>query len=175
MSKSTVKEAMLDPKCKQIGYASEMLDIGKQHPIILFAGQRIENCQIPIQIQDFPVIEVKPAEVTDGPFRVGANFFDARGRLSLSIIDNEWRAYESNWDAEIKGPRIIVRGALRQISLQLKAIPPNEIAVEKIDMRVAGYDLRGGRNGLSIRTPSGSSLSLTGSLISNCRVGIRLS
>ena len=175
LSKQTVKGAMANPKCKQVGYASEVFDIGWQLPNIVFAGQRIENCRIPIQIRDFPVIEIKEAEVMGGPFRLGANFFDSIGRPTLRIIDNEWFAFANNWDVETEGSRITVRAGPRQIALMIRAEPPDRLIVEKVDMFIAGYRVRGGADRLFLQTPDGSSMSLTGGVMSNANVGIQIS
>ena len=174
LSKETVLRAMSNPKCKQRGFASELFDIGKQHPAITFGGVRFEGCPIPIQVHEFPVFEIKEAEEPEGPFRLSANFFNGNGEQSLTITDNEWRAFNGNWDINVVGKSITVWDTLRQVSLRLATDPPNGITVEKINMLVAGWRFIGNQSKLSIYDPNGYPITFYGGVLSGQRVGMML-
>src|SRR5262245_16747171 len=59
LSKQTVQNAMLHPKCKEQGYANEFFDIGRTHPRLVFAGTTIEKTPVPIQVRDIPLFQVQ--------------------------------------------------------------------------------------------------------------------
>lgn len=169
MAKDTIKEARQKPICKQQGYASEMLALGKTNPKIVFGGVTILNCPIPIQVLGYPLFQIEPAEQPDGPIRLSATFFNSHGNLSLQIVQNEWKALDSNWDLEVTGGKIIVRDAPGHISLQLAIKPPDEIIVEILDMRIAHYHLVANPMTLFVNGNS-----FTGCVMDNCRVGMAL-
>ena len=174
LSKQTVKHAMNDPFPKRVGYANEMFDIGRTHPKIGFAGLTLTNCQIPIQVRGMPLFEIKEAEEAGGPFRLSASFHNSQGRLSLQIVDNEWRGNERNWDVEAVGGAIIIRDAPGHVSLKLVAAPPDGIIIEKLDMYLLGSRILGSPDELVLESPSGDRSTFTKCLADHCRVGLAI-
>jgi hypothetical protein len=156
LSKDTVKDAMRDPFCKKAGYASELLDVGKTHPKVVFAGLTLTNCQIPIAVRGIPLFLIQEAEATGAPFRLSAHFSNSRGQPSLEIVDNEWRVYGTNWDAEAVGGAIIIRDGPRHVSLRLVASPPDGVIVEELDMHLAGFHFLGSPETLTVHMPGGA-------------------
>jgi hypothetical protein len=171
LSKQTVKKALEDPFCKKSGYANEMFDIGQTHPKIIFAGQTLTNCQIPIEVKGMPLFEIKEPEEIGGPFRLSGCFYNSCGQLSLQIIDNEWRTYETNWDVEATGGKIIIRDAPQHISLKMVTTPPDGVIVEELDMYLEGYRFLGSPDKLAVTFQSGGWNTLTGCIADHCRVG----
>lgn len=174
LSKLTVQIAMQNPICKRKGFSNEFLDIGQSHPKITFSGLTIEKCPIPVMFKNIPLIEIKAAESGNAPFRLSATFFNSEGNLSLKIEDNEWMAYESNWDVEVTGGNIIVRDSLRHISLKLVAQPPEGIKVERLDMLIGNVRFRGNENSLKVIYPDGAEMILTQCIASHCNVGLSI-
>ena len=174
LSKDRVKEAMHDPFCKKSGYASELFDIGKSDPVIQFGGVTIYACSIPIEVKGVPLFEVKEAEEDGGPFRLSGNFCNTRGNPSLAIVDNEWRAYGTNWDVDVVGSTITIRDNPKHVSLRLVARPPNSVVVEELDMYLNGYRFIGSPGELTFQNPAGGRIKATGWIVHSCRVGLSL-
>src|SRR4030081_1882421 len=68
-SKDKVKAAMAAPRCKRCGFTSEAFDLGKTHPVIVFAGMTLKKCDIPIEVRGLPLFQIKTGEVEHAPFR----------------------------------------------------------------------------------------------------------
>ena len=166
---------MRDPFCKKSGYASELFDIGKSDPVIQFGGVTIFDCSIPIEVKGVPLFEIKKAEQVGGPFRLSGNFYNARGNPSLAIVNNEWRAYGTNWDVEVIGSTIIIRDNPKHVSLRLVAQPPNNVVIEELDMYLNGYRFIGSPSALIFQTPGGGRIKATGWIAHSCSVGLSLS
>lgn len=173
-SKAKVKTAMLAPRCKQTGFANEAFDIGVGHPSIAFGGLTLKNCEIPVQVRDLPLFQIKGPEEPGAPFRLTAHFFNASGQPSLLIRDNEWFALSSNWDVEVSGGAITIRDAPGHISLRLVAEPPHDLVIERLDMRVYGLHFTGNADELAVAFPGGGVSVFTSCLADNCRVGLML-
>ena len=174
-SKEKVKAAMLEPFCKKAGFSSEIFDLGSVHPKIKFGGVILKNCEIPVQVRDLALFEVKEAEEPQAPFRLTANFFNSRGEPSLVIRDNEWVAFASNWDVEVSGGTITIRDEPRHISLRLVADPPEGLIIERLDMYLYGLHLEGSPDKLIVEFPNGRRSEFTSCLVDNCKVGLALS
>jgi hypothetical protein len=171
MSKDTVQEALAHPAAKARGYANELFDLGHGIPQLVFAGATITNTPIPIEVSGIPLFEVEEPEEEGAPFRFTGNFFNSRGQGSVAIVENEWRAHAANWDVEATGGVITIRDAPDQISLRLRASPPNALVVEQLDMIAGSYRFRGNRDDLFVQTPGGGTMQFTRCIASNCRVG----
>jgi hypothetical protein len=172
ISKQTVLEDMRDPCCKRSGYSSEFLDIGRTHPAVVFGGITLTRCPVPVEFKGEALFEVKEAERAGGPFRLSANFYNSRGERSLQIVDNEWRAYGTNWDVEAVGGTITIRDDPGHISLRLVAAPPNGIIIASLDMYLSGLRFLGDPETLRVQYPNGSRMAFTGCLADQCRVGL---
>lgn len=173
-SKEKIKLAMLSPVCRSLGFSREQLDVGLKHPYIHLAGMRLESCEIPVMIDGFAVFQIRPPEQIESPYRLSALFSNHKGHESLRIIDNEWRAFDSNWDVESVGGSITITDAPQHISLKLVMDPPNGLIVEKMDMQYRGWKLFGNKDTLIVTSPGGGDITLTNCLASNCRVGLSL-
>jgi hypothetical protein len=172
LSKQTVKEATQSPACRRRGFSNELFDLGRTHPKLMFGGITLLKCPIPIEVAGVPLFEIKAAEELGGPFRLSGNFYNSRGQLSLEIVDNEWRAYNSNWDVEVTGGAIIIRDNIRHISLRLRAAPPDMLIVERLDMYLGHLRFRGSPKEFVVEFPSGGRRIFTGCIADSCRVGM---
>lgn len=174
-SKDKIKTAMAAPRCKQIGFASEAFDLGKTHPAIVFGGMTLKNCEIPIQVRELPLFQVKAGEEENAPFQLTAHFFNSAGMPSLFIRDNQWFALATNWDVEITGAAITIRDAPGHISLRLVADPPQGLVVDKLDMLLYGFRFLGAPNLLKVGSPNGGMNTFTSCMADNCKIGLMLS
>jgi hypothetical protein len=173
-SKDRVKLAMKGPRCKQVGFAREFFDFVQGHPSLRFGGVLLSNCPTPIQVQGKSLFRFQPPEEPDGPFLSSGLFTDSSGKVALEVEDNEWKAYSTSWDVEVRGPTITIREGHRAVHLVLRVEPPSEIVVEKLSMKLGGYAFEANGDFLQIRMPGGGVSDFTSCLFDNCAVGISL-
>jgi len=174
LSRRRVVDAMREPAAKKAGFAFSELESTHHHPYVVFAGMTLQNCQTPVEIRGLPVLQVEAAELTPGPYRLSASFFDSKGVPSLFIRKNEWQVLANSWDIEAKGGLITVRMAPSDVALRLRLDPGRGVVVEKLAMFCAGYRLEGDADGFVVTQPNGKKISFKGGLIDNCRVGLSL-
>lgn len=172
-SRKKVVEAVQNPKCLEEGYTKELFDIGYSHPKIKIGGFTLSNCMIPLQIHGSDLIRVQKPEKNGAPFRLSANLYNQNGKRTLIIDENEWIADTNNWDIETIGPRITIRESHRNVNLVIRALPPDGIAIERIQMLVGNYFIDGDENDLTIHEPSGNTFKVRG-FGDNCLVGFVL-
>jgi hypothetical protein len=157
LSKETVREAVRNPRAKQLGFSFEAFDIGRQHPDLVVGpviGRKVKTF---LRIHEDDVLEVLPSEVDGGPFRINAAIADRSGRLIFKIVENEWRTPSDNWDVETVGQRIIVRQRIGDISLVVRTDPPNRLTFERINLAHRGTRIfTGGKDDLFVITNRGN-------------------
>ena len=175
MSKDTVQRKRRDPCTSRTGYARDFFDIGETMPSLTFAGVQVQNCSVPIMVNNEALFEVKEGEEPGAPFRLSGNFYNSNGELSLQIVDNEWRVMtEANWDVDVVGPKITIRESPNHVSLRLIADPPHGLIVDRMNMQVGNYRFIGNRNTLVMQDRSGNRTTLTGQIKSHCHVGYQI-
>lgn len=174
ISKSRVKLAMENPKCKQQGFSFEEFDPAMTHPFVKFAGVTLKNCNIPIEVNGLPLFLIEPPEESGAPYRLSATFCDQSGFPSLLIRRNEWRTSSSQWDVTLINGRITIRSGHRKISLQMLFVPAEGIIVEKVDMKLLNYHFLGNQETLTITQPNGGKISLSNCISDNCHIGLSL-
>jgi hypothetical protein len=89
-----------------------------------------------VELNGETVLAIEPPEEGSSFPTLSGYFMDASGKELLRIEQNIWSGSSTAWDVEVKGATITVRPAPRVIGLRLRVNPPNEITVEKLDMRV---------------------------------------
>lgn len=174
MSKESVKDALNKPYCKSTGFSNEFFDFGTAHPQIVFGGVTLKNCNIPIQVKDVPLFEIKAPEENGGPFLLSAHFYNSRGEEHLVIEDNEWKVANWNWDVETVGGAITIKDRPRHIALKLRADPPRGIVVEKVDMYVKGYYFSGNESEIYLTAPGQGQLKLKDCIFDGCHIGMSI-
>jgi len=167
IDKKTVLNASKNPKALKNGFSNEFFTFNDQPLKIYFGGAVFEDCRIPLQINGIPILEMYSPEEVGAPFRLSATFYDSNGLKTLRIEKNEWRALNDNWDVDTEGSVIIIREKLGKISLVIKAVPPNEIRIERIKMKFKEIDIIGNADSLKIEGNTWYGLSAYG-----CNVGI---
>lgn len=174
LSAETVARANLNPICKQKGFASEMFDFGPEPIEVKFAGVTFYDCKVLIQVCGVDLLSLSPPKEDGGPFLLSGFLADSTGATTLKIVDNEWFAGDASWDVEVVGPQITIRRGPGDIALQLKVAPPHAIHIERIDMHVESYFLKGDEDCLRISRDGKSWNTLSAIGLRACKVGISL-
>lgn len=167
LSKQTVKEAMRSPAALKTGFSFEVFDVGREPPTIHIGALTAKNCEAIIRVNSRSVLSIKPPEQENGPVRISAEFRNDKGEVTLSIVDNEWRACTDNWDVEVTGQKIIIRKDLRDIALTLRAEPRGDLHVESINMSIEGYRFWTAKENLFIQLPNGNTIESEGIYVEN--------
>ncbi|MBX9580543.1 MAG: hypothetical protein K2X87_09560 [Gemmataceae bacterium] len=139
LSTATIAGARLNPLCKRTGFSWKKLGL-QGEPIVDLGGAQFRRS--PIQIAGRRLLEVKPGEEPGVPFRLSALFTNAVGHEVLRIEDNIWKASTGSWDVACEGGRISIRSGLSDYCLILRAMPPEGVKVERLDMRLGDYHVQ---------------------------------
>ena len=147
-SKQRVLEALKNPKAKELGYSSFILDIGGGDGLVVNIGRTefvgLENI---ILIDAEPLLSVRPPETDGSPPRLSARFFDRAGNEIAAIVDNEWRGTTDTFDIETRGPTTTVRSKAREIDLVVAVNPPSGVVIERLNLRFNGKTIAGSTEG----------------------------
>jgi hypothetical protein len=167
-SKESVAGAALDPIAKRAGFSFGAFDVGIDSPSVTIGPLVAKSCRSIISVHGNEVLAIHDPEEPGGPFRLNAEMRDTNGRVIFSIQDNEWKIRDSNWDAEIVGQKIIIRGAKGDIALRIRTDPPSSLVVEKMNMRYRGYSIECDAQKFEIIAPSGRRIAVRGAKIFGC-------
>lgn len=173
-SKERIKAALKNPKAAEAGYAKEFFDFTGGHPEVIFGGNTLRNCSVPVMVHGIPLISITPSAEPGAPFELSANFSDQFGSPTLSIEKNEWRVWSDNWDVEVRGPAITIVSRNRESALCLRALPPNALAVERLEMSLGAYRFTCTPDRLIIRTQTGGIMDFSRNIMDGCTVGLAL-
>jgi len=156
LSKSAVKVSMMKPKAFEKGFSFGPFDLGSGHPTVIAGGLTAIRTRSIIRVYRDPVLSLAPPEEGTSPFLLGALLRDDQGQVIMEIVDNEWRTPTTNWDTQILGQTIAIRRSRGDISLSLKAEPPNGIRIERLQMLHRGTTIEcDPKNGFGVQTATG--------------------
>lgn len=175
LSVDTVRRANSAPKCKLQGFASESLDFGPEPLKVIIGGINFIGCETLIRVGGEDLLAIRPPIEPGLPFRLSGQFSNEKGEITLKIEDNEFRVYEENWDVEVSGPKITFRRGLGDIALRIRLMPPTAIAVERMDMRLAGSHVKVSESEFIFSSDGINWSEISGMNLSHCRVGINFS
>lgn len=163
ISKGIIKEAMKNPKAKQLNKVSDMLLFTESHPTVRIGGATMEKCNTIIRLKGEELFSISEE---NGRYFINAKFWDSNGKQNLTIVNNEWQIQtEDIWDMEVKGSTIIIREKHKKPSLIFTLSENNTLTIDKIDMKVNGLNIVGNQDILTI---NGMKFHLVN--IKNCRV-----
>jgi hypothetical protein len=174
LSAETVARGNQNPKCKQVGFASELFDFGPEPVEVRFAGVTFYNCNVLIQIFGISLLSFSPPKEDGGPVLLSGFLADSSGATTLKIVENEWFAGDESWDVEVIGPQITIRRGPGDIALQIKVAPPHAISIQRIDMNFEGYFLQGDEESLRISRDGKNWSTFSAVGMRNCGIGISL-
>jgi len=175
LSERRVREANAAPAALDKRYAYSDLEGTQAKPFVRLAGLLLRNCDMPLEIRGFPVLQIEAAEGAGSPYALSARFFfNARGVPSLFIRRNEWQVLADTWDVEVVGASVTIRDGPGNIALRLRFEPGEGLVVERMEMLCAGYRVSGNPDGLDIFPPGGGRHVFRGGISDNCKVGLSL-
>ncbi len=142
ISKETVLKYKKTPKPLSDGFSHDWLDFNSsENPKITLGGSVLKKCTVPLEIFGYPIISIKPPVEENTPFLLSAMFFDKNEKLTLEIVDNEWKSFSDNWDMQVVGPRIKIFDSKKKLTLCLLSDPPNGLVVEYLVMNFKGNSI----------------------------------
>lgn len=164
MSKETIAAADRDPKCKQVGYADHMFDLGAIKPHLV-VGSNDTNATHVGAIAGRMFLSVKPPEKHSKLWRLSTDFTDDAGNVISRIVDNELQVHDELFDFQQTGRRFEAHNAARESVLLLEIEPPNILHVRRGVFRV-------GPSSITIRETEVEleSQKYRGIKIENCRI-----
>jgi hypothetical protein len=161
VAKETVLQALAHPRALEAGYSRDAFDITSALPMIEFCGTTFLGVQTIVAMMGVEILSVSPPECAGAPMRISALFCDQHGHEVLRIVNNEWFSNARTWDIEVKGQRIIIRRAPKDIALVLRTNPPDTIVIERIAMYYQGARVEGREGGqIDAVAPNGNRLSM---------------
>ncbi len=174
LSADTVARANANPKCRQQGFASEVFDFGLEPIEVKIGGASFIDCGTLIQVRGVDILSFKPPTEPNSPFLLSGLLSDVTGATTLRIVDNEWFAGDENWDVHVIGPLITIRRGPGDIALQIRVMPPHSLVIERIDMQIEGYFIRGEEDILKLSPDGRNWNSLQIFSLRSCGIGIKI-
>ena len=108
---SAVRKARLDPyRLSHRWPHSTFYPNVENFPVIL-GGVEFIKARIVLRVFGRDLLSIREPECSDGPIRVSAEFYNAKGKKCLVIEDNECAWSPRSWDIEAKGPVFTIRTA----------------------------------------------------------------
>ncbi len=139
-SLDTVRIANRNPKCKQLGYAKDVLDLKHPSPYMRIGGVDV-RCDTIVRFDDTSIVGFSPPEDPGGPLRLNAVLTDDAQKVVLRIVDNEWRVGSDQFDVEVTGRSLTIRDRPRKIVLQLSLAAEQGLWIERLDMAYCGFKI----------------------------------
>jgi hypothetical protein len=133
LSKQSVWNARSHPWCLTHGGPHEAFDIGSSSVSVWLGRNRVTDVPTVLRIVDTTLLRIDRPEAEHGPYRISGQFYDVDGNSLFSIDQNDWIGSPSAWDIQCVGPRIMIRRERRIVALQLCAVPPSGIVIERAD------------------------------------------
>lgn len=168
ISTSDLLKAVNDPHCLRKGFSHDQLALGV--PAVVFGNVPIVGTPIILEVCGRSLLSVSP-------FGLNAFFYNKEGAPIAEIVENEWRAFSSNWDVETVGQRTTIRNERADIALVFRIEPPATVVIELLNMYYHRLHLIGKENAefpFSILLPDGSPGVRFGpsAIIAGCEKGI---
>ncbi len=154
-SKDTVWKWKNEPWGKKNGYCHESFNISSDNFAIWLGASKIEKLEKILTIDDECLLSIKPPQEEGSPFLLSAAFYDNQEKKILEIIDNEWRAGSDVFDICCVSGKIGIRQDGKFV-LKIICFPPNQIAIELVDMVYKGLKIKSDLNLFEIIKPDGT-------------------
>jgi hypothetical protein len=164
-SKEKILKARQEPWCLKHGRPHDAFDVSSSSATVWLGPNKIINVPIILQIEGETLIAIEPPDAEGLPYQISGKFYDNEGNLLFSIDRNEWLGELSAWDIECIGPRVTIRKEHRLIALQLRAVPPHGILVERADFRYKGTHLLINHEEFKVTSPSKAAIRILGRTI----------
>ena len=109
LSKNTIQQADKNPRCRQVGYASHLFDIGNGRPSLSFGSNDFTQCGPQIKFDGETFFEFLRPELKSRRWRLSARFKDRRNRVVCEINENEFLVNSGNFDVVETATKFEVR------------------------------------------------------------------
>ena len=119
--KEKVIEAKNNPFNVRVNFVRKEFCLNKYEDIKFELGGTVfRRCNTILQIDDEPIISVRPDE--NGYALFSAKFYDCNNILLAEIIDNEWIAYLGNeiWDIQYSPGKLKINNERNKIFLEIR-------------------------------------------------------
>ncbi len=176
LSRETIASCIADPFCLRKGFASEVFDVGAQHPRITLGNIETFNVDTILEIDGERVLWIEEPEEPNTPYRINAHFKNRGGTTLFKIENNEWQAPSDSWDVQTVGRSITIRKQAREIVLDIRIDPPHGLHIERLTCDHRGWSIHADTNRAVTFTPRrGASLTTAGMGFENmaCAVSLR--
>lgn len=167
LSSTTVFEWKKHPYSAISGKCHDSFDIGSSSLTVWIGGNKVENIERILSIEDTCILGVKPPEAPNAPFRLSAIFHDSSGKSVLEIRDNEWHAGSDAFDVICTNGRIGVRNRDGAFILKIACYPPDVIVIEELDMLYQNTRILVSINKLEVIRAGGQKAYVSGQLITS--------
>jgi len=170
-----VKRANANPESLKQRFSNQTFCFEPGRSIeIIFAGLTFKDCKHLIQVAETPILSINDPEREHAPYRISGIFCNDQGEPALTIENNAYAIFTSNWDVEYEGSRIKIRKGSRDIVLVLKPEPPERLIIERLNMNFHGIRFRGESDLLKISYDGINWISWSGSNINGGLFGIKI-
>lgn len=141
VSRKAIERAKAKSKSIAQGYAAGVLDVGDSFPGITVGSVTGKGCSVLLHVDGVDVVSISSPEEEGAPYTVNACILDFGGNKVLEIVENELRAYTSNWDCELIGGALTIRNAPRSIGLRARLEPGIGMRLEEFAVRHGSVDV----------------------------------
>ena len=149
LTKQMVIEQNRQPFSLEAGHAWDTLRWAPGAQITVVIGASWFKSVAPVlTVHGVEILKVSPPGAEGGPFLLSGRFFDAGGKETLRIVDNDVEALADNWDIDQVGQSIVIRRKSREISLAIVHDPPATFRLERLNMIYKYHRLEVTRDGL---------------------------
>ena len=150
LNTDTIWRAKNNPFCLTKGHSNEFIDFGKVHPRVIIGGSLFEFVEHVIVIDNTSVLSINKPLTENDVFSISARFYSDNSKLSLAIERNQWVAFNTNWDVNVSGGKIMIKNDNNKYNLILDFNTENTIIIEKINMRFDNCTIEGDRESVTI-------------------------
>jgi hypothetical protein len=108
LSDETVRAAMSGPAAKKAGYSRYGMDVGLEHPFVIFGGSTMKRSPAPIIFCGKPLFRIAAASEPGAPFTVSSQLCNEDGSELIRIVDNEVQLHQGAWDIKAVGTTLTI-------------------------------------------------------------------
>ena len=144
LSRASIAKANADPCCQRRGYASHVLDLGNQRPILVVGGSDVTHCGSGLAVNGRWMLRVREPEAHSHRWRLSARFLSTDGTTMCEIRNNELVVPANGFEIEQTSTVLSIRRE-RNVLLELELTPPAMLSVNRYIMTLPEGELFIGR------------------------------
>lgn len=152
---------------------------GILRPANKFLPVQIGSCTIIspeiVRYDDDTVIGLIKSNDWEIPILLNATFTDSNGKVTLSIVENEWQIGSDNFDVEITKDELTIKSDKNEILLRMKLSAQNSIVIETLKMNYKGFKIEACNGSFSVTALNGATLVHYGANIGDIGIWLKSS